>query len=262
MQLVVQNQACSTGGALMFGPAVDWSWLDSNTNFTLWWCFQFFSAEILHTAPLKRQQVWITRTQSSSDQWLWSCVVHLVRARSASACCWTSCQPPGLYGDGGLPRWRRCSRCRSWWVQPGSPWSYSCSWSTPAEWASSWTHTHTHSSVRSPVQRPLTEHLKVMTQTDLMARIFCPGVRCSSLRAIPADRNKTENKLRTSNESNWWTSWKFTVVDFKRQAGDLLCDHHHGAAEQSEQGLKSGSDWLTWSQPEHTHPVKSAEYMP
>ena len=53
MQLVVQNQACSTGGALMFGPAVDWSWLDSNTNFTLWWCFQFFSAEILHTAPLK-----------------------------------------------------------------------------------------------------------------------------------------------------------------------------------------------------------------
>ena len=63
-----------------------------------------------------------------------------VKVRSActsrSPCRWRS--PGGKAGSPSL-RWRPCSRCRSRWGRPGSPWSCSCSSGTPAGWAFSCT---------------------------------------------------------------------------------------------------------------------------
>lgn len=69
-----------------------------------------------------------------------SWAVPWVKAHSActsrSPCRWRSPD-----GEAGIPslRWRPCSRCRSRWGRPGSPWSCSCSSGTPAGWASSCT---------------------------------------------------------------------------------------------------------------------------
>ena len=66
-----------------------------------------------------------------------SCAVPWARVRSAC----TSHSPSRWHSPGGAAgstclQWRPRSHCRSMWVLPGCPWSYSCSLDIPASWAS------------------------------------------------------------------------------------------------------------------------------
>jgi hypothetical protein len=88
----------------------------------------------------------------------------------------------------------------------------------------------------------------MILKPNLMANIFCPGVRCSSLRAIPDKKKRQKHQFLypdtiASCKNSKYTgcrhqqvnsAYEPTVMDFKRQTGYLLRDDHHGPWREME----------------------------